>query len=81
MIPGDPRDVQRYFAYSQIGLEMVAPIVVGLLLDLVLHTLPWCVLVGVALGPTVAFVHLIYMVNKDNKADSSPPPSNPRETR
>ena len=33
MLPGDPRDVRRYFAYSQVGTEMVAPIVAGLLLE------------------------------------------------
>lgn len=72
MLPGDPRDVRRYFAYSQIGLEMVAPLVVGLLLDLWLHWLPWGTLTGVVLGLSVSMVHLVYLVNKDD-ADSSPP--------
>jgi F0F1-type ATP synthase assembly protein I len=72
MLPGDSRDMRRYFAYSQIGLEMVAPIVVGLLLDLWLHCLPWGVLTGVVLGLSVGMVHLVYLVNKDDP-DSSPP--------
>jgi F0F1-type ATP synthase assembly protein I len=77
---GDPRDLQRYFAYSQVGMEMVAPIVVGLLLDFWLHWLPWGVLTGSVLGLAGGLVHLIYLVNKEN-AESSPPPSNPREAR
>ncbi len=77
---GDPRDLRRYFAYSQVGMEMVAPIVLGLLLDLWLHWLPWGVVVGAALGLSVGLIHLIHLVNKEN-AESSPPQSNPREGR
>jgi F0F1-type ATP synthase assembly protein I len=78
MFQGDPRDMRRYFAYSQVGLEMVVPIVVGVLLDLWLHLLPWGVLTGVALGLTVGLFHVIYLANKDN---ADPPPSDPRESR
>jgi hypothetical protein len=80
MLPGDPRDMRRYFAFSQVGLEMVVPIVAGVLLDLWLHWMPWGVLTGVVLGLTVGFVHLIYLVKKED-SDSSPPKPGQRESR
>jgi hypothetical protein len=80
MLPGDPRDVRRYFAFSQVGMEMVAPTVAGIMVDLWLHWLPWCTLIGVVLGLVVGFAHLIYLVNKDD-SDSSPPKPSQRESR
>ena len=80
MFGADPRDVRRYMAFSQIGLEMVAPIVAGLLVDHFAGTSPWGVIIGMVLGLIGSFVHLVTMLNKmDN--DSSPPGSNQREAR
>ena len=80
MYLGDPRDVRRYMALSQIGLEMVAPIVLGLVLDHFLGWSPWGVIVGVVVGLTGSFVHLTAVLSKEDK-DSSPPGANQRETR
>ena len=77
---GDPRDMRRYMALSQIGLEMVAPIVLGLVLDHFLGWSPWGVIVGVVVGLTGGFVHLVVVLNKLDK-DSSPPGPNQREAR
>ncbi len=79
MYMGDPRDVRRYMALSQIGLEMVAPIVLGLVLDHYLGWSPWGVIVGVVVGLTGAFVHLVSVLSKEDK--DNPPPGNQREAR
>ena len=39
--PPSPEELGRYFALSQIGLEMVAPIGLGLALDYWLGSSPW----------------------------------------
>ncbi len=72
MFQGDPRDMRRYMALSQVGLEMVAPIGVGLAVDHFLGWFPWGTICGAALGLTAGLVHLIYFVSKDDP-DSSPP--------
>jgi F0F1-type ATP synthase assembly protein I len=64
----DPREVGFYFSLSQIGLEMVAPIVVGVLLDVYLGWRPWGIIVGAVLGLVGGFTHLIAMLNEHNKA-------------
>ncbi len=64
----DPRDVNFYYSLSQIGMEMVAPIVLGVLADIYLGIMPWGVIVGSVLGPVLAFVHLISMLNRRNRA-------------
>ncbi len=80
MYLGDPRDVRRYMTLSQVGLEMVAPIGLGLAVDHFLGWSPWGVIVGAILGFAVGLVHLIVVVSKDD-GDSSPPRAKPTETR
>ncbi len=67
--PPDPRELRRYFALSQVGLEMVAPIGVGLALDYYLGWSPWGAVVGAILGFVGGLTHLIVLVNrpKDNE--------------
>lgn len=50
-----PDDMKVYARYSQLGMEMVAPILLGLGLDWWLKTQPWGVVGGAALS-------LVYMV-------------------
>src|SRR5262245_49631269 len=54
MFPGptDPKKMARYLALSQVGLEMVTPIILGLVLDHYLGWSPWGVIVGAILGLT-----------------------------
>ena len=80
MYLGDPRDVRRYMTLSQVGLEMVAPIGLGLAVDHYLGWSPWGVIVGAALGFSVGLVHLIWVVSKDDE-DSSPPRPKQTESR
>ena len=72
MYLGDPRDVRRYMSLSQVGLEMVAPIGLGLALDLLLGWLPWGVIVGAVLGFSVGLIHLIVVVSKDDSDSTKP---------
>ena len=52
----NPRDLGRYFALAQVGLEMVAPIVLGLFLDSRLGWTPWGVVAGAVIGATFGVV-------------------------
>jgi F0F1-type ATP synthase assembly protein I len=68
----DRRRLGLYFALAQCGVEMVAPFVVGLLLDNYLHTVPWLTVAGVVLGFVGGLAHMVVIVNQLNK-DPSPP--------
>src|SRR5436309_1196072 len=48
--PPSPEELGRYFALSQIGLEMVAPIGLELALDYWLGSSPWGAVIGAILG-------------------------------
>ncbi len=67
----DRKDMGRYVALSQIGLEMVAPIVIGLLVDYYLGWTPWALVAGAVLGLVGGFVHLVHLLNKMDSKDSS----------
>jgi F0F1-type ATP synthase assembly protein I len=67
----DRKELGRYVALGQIGLEMVVPIVVGVLVDRYLGTTPWAVVAGAALGLLGGFVHLVHLLNKMDSKDSS----------
>lgn len=68
----NPRDMGRYFALAQVGLEMVVPIIVGLLLDSWLSCAPWGVVGGAVLGLVGGFLHLLHQLNKMDQKDSTP---------
>jgi F0F1-type ATP synthase assembly protein I len=68
----DRKELGRYLAFSQIGLEMVVPIVAGLLVDYYLGWTPWATIAGAVLGLCGGFVHLVHMLNKLDAKDSSP---------
>lgn len=71
--PGDPKELSRYLALGQVGLEMVAPIVLGLVLDSYLGWSPWGVAAGVAIGFIGGLAHLVTMT----KPQQRPKPSQP----
>lgn len=60
----DRKDMRRYVALSQVGTEMVAPIVVGMLIDNYLGWKPWALIAGAVLGLVGGLVHLVYLLNK-----------------
>jgi F0F1-type ATP synthase assembly protein I len=74
----DRKEMGRYVALGQIGLEMVAPIVFGLLIDSYLGCQPWALIAGAVLGLVGGLVHLVHLLNK---MDSKGPSQSDRETR
>ena len=68
-----------YLALAQVGLEMVAPLILGLVVDSVAGTMPWFTLGGVVLGFVGGITHLVVLGNKHDAATrgkqrgSSPP--------
>ena len=65
----DPRDLGRNFGLAQVGLEMVAPIVLGLFLDSWLSWAPWGVVVGAVLGLVGGLLHLVLLLNRFEQKD------------
>jgi len=65
-------DVGRYFALAQVGMEMVAPIVLGVFLDSQFGWRPWGVIAGAVFGLVGGLSHLVVMLNRFNKQDSTP---------
>jgi F0F1-type ATP synthase assembly protein I len=74
----DRKELGRYLALSQIGLEMIVPIVVGLVLDHYLGWAPWALIAGAVLGLCMGFVHLVHLLNKMDAKDS---PRSDQESR
>jgi len=74
MFLGDPRDMKRYMALSQVGLEMVAPIGVGLALDYAFHWLPWATVVCSCVGFVGGMVHLIMLARQSEAQEQQKPP-------
>jgi F0F1-type ATP synthase assembly protein I len=82
MLPGsfDGKEFGRYVAISQVGLEMVGPIILGLLVDHWCRTEPWGTVIGAGVGLVGGLAHLIHLANKEQKPpdnDSPPRPEAP----
>ncbi len=73
----NPRDVGKYMALAQVGIEMVVPIVVGLVLDSYLNWTPWGVIVGAAVGLVGGLWHLVVMLNRIDQEREEPPSEEP----
>jgi F0F1-type ATP synthase assembly protein I len=59
------------FALAQIGAEMAAPIGLGVLADVYLRTMPWGIIVGAVLGFVGGLLHLLHLVNRQDRDDPS----------
>jgi F0F1-type ATP synthase assembly protein I len=70
----DAKDVGYYFALSQVGLEMVAPIGLGVIADQYLGTTPWITVAGAVLGLVGGMTHLIVLVNRKTGRNRRSPP-------
>ena len=62
--PPDSKELGYYFTLAQVGLEMVAPLIVGLVIDAVLGTSPWLMLAGIIFGFVGGLTHIIMLTNK-----------------
>jgi F0F1-type ATP synthase assembly protein I len=60
----DRRELGLYASLSQVGLEMVVPVVVGLGLDSWLGWQPWGVVSGAVLGLITGVTHLVILSNR-----------------
>lgn len=69
-----PRELGYLIAISQIGFEMVVPIILGVILDRWLGTVPWLILIGVVLGLFGGLAHLVLLLRKMDRTDSKKPP-------
>jgi F0F1-type ATP synthase assembly protein I len=75
--PPDARELGYYFTLAQVGLEMVAPLVVGLVIDYWAGWGPWATLAGIVLGFVGGMVHLVMLANKqDGELRERKPPGN-----
>jgi F0F1-type ATP synthase assembly protein I len=64
---GNSKDLGRYVALGQVGMEMVVPIGIGLALDYYFGWNPWGVIAGTVLGFSGGLIHLIQMVQQLDK--------------
>jgi hypothetical protein len=71
--PGDQKDLGRYLALGQVGMEMAAPIALGWLLDTSFGWAPWGVIGGAAVGFVGGLYHLVAMT-KPRQPPKSPRP-------
>jgi F0F1-type ATP synthase assembly protein I len=70
------REMGRYFALAQVGLEMVVPIVLGVVADSYLGWTPWGVVLGVVVGFVGGLAHLLSMLKRfENERSEKPPDS------
>jgi F0F1-type ATP synthase assembly protein I len=65
--PSNRKEMGRLLALSQVGVEMVAPIVLGVYLDSRFGWAPWGLVAGAALGLIGGLGHLIYLSNRLNQ--------------
>jgi F0F1-type ATP synthase assembly protein I len=72
--PLNPKELGFYITLGQVGLEMVVPLILGLVLDSTLGWTPWATVCGAALGFIAGLGHLIWLLNSHNQTKSTRPP-------
>jgi F0F1-type ATP synthase assembly protein I len=70
--PPNPREFGTYVELAQVGMEMVAPLGVGLALDFYLHWSPWGAVIGAILGLVAGIGHLVSILNRQDQSPHSP---------
>lgn len=68
--PLNPREFGYYLSVAQVGVEMVAPIGVGLALDYVFGWSPWGIVGGAVFGLIAGVAHLVVLMNRRDEAGS-----------
>jgi F0F1-type ATP synthase assembly protein I len=80
MVEDRPRrsDLARYLEFAQVGVEMVAPLVLGLVLDHYLGWTPWLMIAGAVLGLVGGLYRMVALANRINREEErsreEPPP-------
>jgi Putative F0F1-ATPase subunit Ca2+/Mg2+ transporter len=72
--PPDRKEMGYYLALAQVGVEMVAPIGLGLALDLWLGWLPVATFIGLVVGFGGGLYHLVTMVRQHDAEERRGPP-------
>jgi F0F1-type ATP synthase assembly protein I len=67
------REIGLYFALAQVGLEMVAPLGLGLVVDRYFGWTPWATIGGAVFGLVSGLTHLVAILNRYERARSRPP--------
>jgi F0F1-type ATP synthase assembly protein I len=62
--PPDARELGIYFTLAQVGVEMVAPLIVGLVIDYYADWGPWATIGGTVLGFVGGITHIVLLSNK-----------------
>jgi F0F1-type ATP synthase assembly protein I len=70
--PRGSRDTQSNLVLAQAGLEMVAPIGIGVLLDSYFSCRPWGTVAGVVIGLVGGIAHIVYVVNHQGEDPPRP---------
>ncbi|MBY0525992.1 MAG: AtpZ/AtpI family protein [Gemmataceae bacterium] len=68
----DPKQLGVYVVLGQVGLEMVAPVVLGLLLDHWLEWMPWLTVSGALVGLVGGVMHLVVLMNRRDPSRRQP---------
>jgi F0F1-type ATP synthase assembly protein I len=68
--PENSRELGYYLSLAQVGMEMVAPIGIGVALDYYLAWRPWGVIGGAIFGFIGGMAHLLIMVNRHDAQSS-----------
>ncbi len=71
--PPNPKELGHYASLAQIGMEMVAPVGIGLALDYYLGCRPWGVIGGAIFGLIGGLAHLVSIANRQPDVGSSEP--------
>jgi F0F1-type ATP synthase assembly protein I len=66
----EPREQYRYLVLGQVGIEMAAPVVLGVLLDRSLGWTPWLTIIGAVLGFTGGMYHLLSFLKGSGRGDN-----------
>ena len=65
------REIGYYFSLAQVGLEMVAPLGIGLYVDYLLASSPWGLIIGTIVGFVGGIFHLVSLANKQDAVKSA----------
>jgi F0F1-type ATP synthase assembly protein I len=65
----DAKEMGYYLSLAQVGMEMVAPMGVGIAIDYYFETKPWATVIGAVFGFTAGLFHLIVLANRPQKGD------------
>ncbi len=66
--PDDSRELGIYLTLAQVGVEMVAPMIVGLIVDHYAGTSPWLTVAGLILGFVGGLSHIVLLTKKQDAA-------------